>query len=268
MIALVRGVIAASSLETSIFAVSSSTSTNTGLPPMSTIISAVAAKVNGVVTTSSPGLIPSAISAISRASVPEATARQCLAPVYAARRSSSSFTSGPMMYCPWSSTFWMRALIGSRRAAYWVLRSMKSMRLPVGGAHLALEFLDFALQPFVFLQLALEEADRSAHFLLRALGREVIGVDELVTVVAEVAYLEQPLVQQRVQAEVDFPHAHVQLPGELALGEFGIRLQQLEQAITGFIVEHEGKCGVRSMIERRIRPAPWQAVKRWAVKPA
>ena len=54
--------------------VSGSMSTNTGLPPSSTIISAVAAKVKGVVMTSSPGFRPSAISAISSASVPLATA--------------------------------------------------------------------------------------------------------------------------------------------------------------------------------------------------
>ena len=53
--------------------VSGSTSTNTGFAPSSTIISAVATKVNGVVITSSPGLTPSAISAISSASVPLAT---------------------------------------------------------------------------------------------------------------------------------------------------------------------------------------------------
>ena len=95
MIARVRGVIAASILAASMFAVSSSTSTNTGFAPISAIISAVAAKVNGVVTTSSPGFTSSASSAISSASVPEATATQCLAPVQAASRSSSSFDFRP-----------------------------------------------------------------------------------------------------------------------------------------------------------------------------
>jgi hypothetical protein len=58
MIARVRGVIAASIRAGSMFAVSSSTSTNTGLAPSSTIISAVATNVNGVVTISSPGFTP------------------------------------------------------------------------------------------------------------------------------------------------------------------------------------------------------------------
>ena len=81
MIALVRGVIAASISSGSMLQVSGSTSTNTGVAPSSTIISAVATNVNGVVMTSSPGPMPSAISAISSASVPEPTLTQWLAPV-------------------------------------------------------------------------------------------------------------------------------------------------------------------------------------------
>jgi hypothetical protein len=81
MIARVRGVIAASIRAASMFAVSSSTSTSTGFAPRSTIISAVAMKVNGVVMTSSPGSIPSPISAISSASVPDATLTQWRDPV-------------------------------------------------------------------------------------------------------------------------------------------------------------------------------------------
>ena len=81
MMALVREVILASTRLASMLAVSGSMSTNTGTPPASTIISAVAANVNGVVMTSSPGCRSSAISEISSASVPLATLMQCLAPV-------------------------------------------------------------------------------------------------------------------------------------------------------------------------------------------
>ena len=70
MMALVRGVIAASIFEASMLQVSGSMSTHTGTPPSSTMVSAVAAKVNGVVMTSSPGFRSSAIIAISSASVP------------------------------------------------------------------------------------------------------------------------------------------------------------------------------------------------------
>jgi hypothetical protein len=47
--------------------------------------SAVATKVNGVVMISSPGLISSAIRAMSSASVPEATVMQCFRAVYRQR---------------------------------------------------------------------------------------------------------------------------------------------------------------------------------------
>ena len=56
--------------------VSGSISTNTGVAPSRTMTSAVATNVNGVVITSSPGPIPSAIRLMSRASVPLATVMQ------------------------------------------------------------------------------------------------------------------------------------------------------------------------------------------------
>ena len=82
----------------SILHVRGSTSTKTGRPPASTIISAVAAKVKGEVMTYSPGCKSNAMNAISSASVPLATVMQCFAPVKVASFSSSSFTSGPRMY--------------------------------------------------------------------------------------------------------------------------------------------------------------------------
>jgi hypothetical protein len=116
MMARVRAVIFSSISPGAILQVTGSMSTNTGVAPSSTMASAVAMKVKGVVITSSPRPTPSAISAISNASVPEATVMQWRAPVYRARRSSSSATSGPMMYWPWSRTAWMRPLIRSRDA--------------------------------------------------------------------------------------------------------------------------------------------------------
>ena len=100
MMARVRGVMAASMRAASIRPVSGSTSTNTGRPPSRTITSAVAAKVNGVVITSSPLCKPSAIRLMSSASVPLETVMQCRAPVRCASAASSSATSGPMMYWP------------------------------------------------------------------------------------------------------------------------------------------------------------------------
>jgi hypothetical protein len=130
MIAFVRGVIAASSFAGSMLYERRSTSTNTGFAPISAIISAVAKNVNGTVITSSPGFTSRAMSAISSASVPLATPMQCFAPTYSASRCSSSVTSGPITYCPCSSTLAIRASTEGFRRRYWVLRSMKSM----GGA--------------------------------------------------------------------------------------------------------------------------------------
>ena len=134
MMALVRGVIAASMRDASMLQVSASTSTNTGVAPSSTIISAVAAKVKGVVMTSSPRPMPKPIIAISSASVPLATLMQWRVPTKAASRSSISLTSGPMMYWPWSSTRWMRASMRWRSAAYCAFRSLKGNGCRVSGA--------------------------------------------------------------------------------------------------------------------------------------
>ena len=76
MIALVLSLIAASIRSARMLKVRSSMSTKTGVAPSSAILSAVAMKLNGVVITSSPGPISSAINASSRASVPLATETQ------------------------------------------------------------------------------------------------------------------------------------------------------------------------------------------------
>ena len=97
MIALVRGVMARSISAGSRFSVSGSMSTKTGFAPSSAIISPVAMNVNGVVITSSPGRMSSAIMAMSKASVPLETVRQWLTPTYSDSFFSSSPISGPMM---------------------------------------------------------------------------------------------------------------------------------------------------------------------------
>src|SRR5277367_4746448 len=68
--------------------------------------------------------MPSAIIANNRASVPLAQPMQCFDPVRAARRVSSSATSGPSMYWPWSRTVWMRASMSDFSLRYCALRSM------------------------------------------------------------------------------------------------------------------------------------------------
>ncbi len=73
MIALVRFVMARSNSAGSILKSSGRISMNTGLAPSLEIAPAVAKKVKGTVTTSSPAFTPKAISASNSASLPEAT---------------------------------------------------------------------------------------------------------------------------------------------------------------------------------------------------
>ena len=84
--------------------VASSTSTNTGVAPVSATASPVAQKVKDGHSTASPGPMPLAISTISSASVPLAQLTTCLAPQKSASRASSCVTSGPLMNWQWAST--------------------------------------------------------------------------------------------------------------------------------------------------------------------
>jgi len=123
MIALVRGVMAASIFVASMLNVSGSMSTNTGLAHVRAMHPAVAKNVYGVVMTSSPGPIPSVIRAHRRASVPLETPTAAAQPLYLAIASSICFTCGPLMKWAESTTsstaFMIFALIG----AYCALRS-------------------------------------------------------------------------------------------------------------------------------------------------
>src|SRR6516225_1942637 len=82
---------------TSILKVASSTSTNTGVAPVSATASPVAQNVNDGQNTASPGPTPFAISTINSASVPLAQVTTCLAPQKAPSAASSWLTSGPLM---------------------------------------------------------------------------------------------------------------------------------------------------------------------------
>ena len=98
--ARVRGVIAFSSRATSMLKVRGSTSTSTGLAPASTMTLSVAAKVSGVVMTSSPGLSSSASSARCNPAVAEVSANACGAPRYCFRSSSKRLVRGPVVIQP------------------------------------------------------------------------------------------------------------------------------------------------------------------------
>ena len=125
MIAFVRGVIAASTRAGSMLKSTGSTSTKTGFAPSRAIAPAVAKKLNGVVTTSSPSCTSSAISAITSASVPLETPTACFTPEYAATSSSSRFTFGPRMKCCEATTSAIATSTSGLIVAYWRFRSKR-----------------------------------------------------------------------------------------------------------------------------------------------
>ena len=98
--ALVREVIFVFTLFGSMFMLRGSTSARTGVAPAWMMALTEAQKVNGVVMTSSPGLIPAARMLRCKAAVQELTATACSASLYAAKRRSNSATRGPVPIQP------------------------------------------------------------------------------------------------------------------------------------------------------------------------
>ena len=127
MIARVRGVIAAAILPTSILQVSNSTSTNTGFAPSTTIISAVGDEREWARDYLVARLQPDRHQRDLERVGPAAAGDAVLGPHVPRQPLLKLGHLGPRMNCPWSRTFWMRALIASRSSRYWVLRSMKSI---------------------------------------------------------------------------------------------------------------------------------------------
>ena len=123
MIARVRGVMAARTASGSRLYVTGSISTSTGVAPTRDTHPAVAKKEYVLVTTSSPGPMPSAISTASSASVPDDTLTASGTSRAAISSRSSPSTSGPMMKRWVSHTRAMAARISSRMGRYCASRS-------------------------------------------------------------------------------------------------------------------------------------------------
>src|SRR5262245_11879434 len=131
--ALVRGVIRASTWAGSIVYVTGSTSTYTGTAPQYVMAHDVAMNVMGTVITSSPGPTPAASSARCRADVPELTATQCWAPTYSAKAASNSATLGPRMNAADSAACSRAGRTSSFSPANWAFRSMNGTAIVVAG---------------------------------------------------------------------------------------------------------------------------------------
>src|SRR6266478_749003 len=98
-------------------------STNTGVAPKRTIAPTVAKNVYGVVMTSSPVPIFSAIKHANKASVPEETPTACEHPLYCAIACSHCSTFGPKMKCWDSITSAISASTSDFIVAYCAFRS-------------------------------------------------------------------------------------------------------------------------------------------------
>ena len=85
---------------TSMFSVPGSISAKTGVPPPCTIMLTVAAKVMGVVITSSPGCSFKASMVRCRPAVAEESGTEKRAPTYCLNASSNRFTLGPVVIQP------------------------------------------------------------------------------------------------------------------------------------------------------------------------
>ena len=105
--------------------VTGSISTKIGVAPTRAIAPAVAKKVYGVVMTSSPCPIPSAMRQMSKASVPEETPTACEQLLYRAMAFSHSCTLGPRMKCCDSITSATARSTSALIAKYCALRSNK-----------------------------------------------------------------------------------------------------------------------------------------------
>src|SRR6185295_2085728 len=162
--ARVRGVIERSTPAGSRLNVPGSTSTKTGVAPAITMVVAEATKENAEVMTSSPGLTPTALSARSRASVPEPVPTPWRAPHTSASSRSSALPSGPRMNRQESSTRAAASISSARSASCCRLRSIWgiiSEARPGRGAHLT----------------QTQEVDRDAKLVLVTVTVHVFGHD-------------------------------------------------------------------------------------------
>jgi len=81
----------------------------------------------------------------------------------------------------------------------------------------------FLLQRLVFRLHPVEEAHRHPRFFLHPLRREQIGIGQLVVTAAKVVDLDQPPVDECLQAIVDFTQRQAQLAGQFTLADLGAR---------------------------------------------
>lgn len=111
--------------------------------------------------------------------------------------------------------------------------------LSVGGQvqfrmDLPAQLLDFPFQLFVFLHLAAEKTGRDLCLLLDAVRRQQVHVGGLVAGGGEALDFDDAFFDQFPEAVIELAEAEAHGFGHLALGEVGVCLQELEEAVTDF----------------------------------
>lgn len=111
------------------------------------------------------------------------------------------------------------------------------MPRPIVWSNFSLQFLDLALQGFVFLEFACEETRRDHRLFSEPLGCQNIGVTALVFISAEVAQFDQPPFHECIQDVMRAAHADPDRFGEFALRHLGIGLKKTQHAKVRILLE-------------------------------
>jgi hypothetical protein len=99
--------------------------------------------------------------------------------------------------------------------------------------------LQLVLERLVLVKLDAQKAHRHSRFLLHAPRGQQVQVCTLVRVVAEVVRLDQPPLDQRLQAIIDASQADAELVGDAPLARLWVGLEHLEDAVASLVVEHD-----------------------------
>ena len=97
---------------------------------------------------------------------------------------------------------------------------------------------DLRLEGVVFSHFPVQEANGDPCLFLDAFGRQQVGVDALVRVATKTPHLDQALIHKSLETIIGFAQADAHGGGQLALGALGVLREELEQLVSGGVVEH------------------------------
>jgi len=100
--------------------------------------------------------------------------------------------------------------------------------------HFSCKFFDLIFNFFVFFHFAAQEADGYFCFFLYPVRGQDIHVSGLVVRGCKAVDLDDPLLDQFLEAVVELAQAQTHFPGHLALGQVGVFLKQFKKAISDF----------------------------------